>query len=93
MMTVGLTHGGTAIEELANQLELPVIHHVRASTKTAPVYRLRRRQAPRTVHRHCAAALVPRGRGRAADSHADINRCALDSASMRVTETSLSPRR
>jgi len=37
MMTVGLTHGGTAIEELANQLELPVIHHVRASTKTAPV--------------------------------------------------------
>jgi septum site-determining protein MinC len=37
MMTVGLVHGGTAIEELANQLELPVIHHVRASTKTAPV--------------------------------------------------------
>jgi septum site-determining protein MinC len=37
MMTVGLVHGGTAIEELANELELPVIHHVRASTKTAPV--------------------------------------------------------
>jgi septum site-determining protein MinC len=37
MMTVGLAQGGTSIEELANQLELPVIHHVRASTKTAPV--------------------------------------------------------
>jgi septum formation inhibitor MinC len=37
MMTVGLVHGGTAIEELANDLELPVIHHVRASTRTAPV--------------------------------------------------------
>jgi septum site-determining protein MinC len=37
MMTVGLAQGGTSIEELANQLELPVIHHVRASTKSAPV--------------------------------------------------------
>jgi septum site-determining protein MinC len=37
MMTVGLAQGGTSIEELANQLELPVIHHVRASTRTAPV--------------------------------------------------------
>jgi septum site-determining protein MinC len=37
MMTVGLAQGGTSIEELASQLELPVIHHVRASTKTAPV--------------------------------------------------------
>jgi septum site-determining protein MinC len=37
MMTVGLAQGGTSIEELAIQLDLPVIHHVRASTKTAPV--------------------------------------------------------
>jgi septum site-determining protein MinC len=37
MMTVGLAQGGTSIEELANRLELPVIHHVRASTRTAPV--------------------------------------------------------
>jgi septum site-determining protein MinC len=37
MMTVGLAQGGTSIEDLANQLELPVIHHVRASTRTAPV--------------------------------------------------------
>ena len=37
MMTVGLAAGGTAVDELANDLELPVIHHVRASTKTAPV--------------------------------------------------------
>ena len=37
MMAVGLAQGGTSIEELANQLELPVIHHVRASTKSAPV--------------------------------------------------------
>ena len=37
MMTTGLAHGGTAVEELANQLDLPVIHHIRASTRTAPV--------------------------------------------------------
>lgn len=37
MMTVGVTAGGTAIDELASKLDLPVIHHVRASSKTAPV--------------------------------------------------------
>jgi len=37
MMTTGLAHGGTAVEELATKLDLPVIHHIRASTKTAPV--------------------------------------------------------
>ncbi|MBS0418714.1 MAG: septum site-determining protein MinC [Proteobacteria bacterium] len=37
MMTTGLAHGGTAVEELASKLDLPVIHHIRASTKTAPV--------------------------------------------------------
>jgi len=37
MMTTGLAHGGTAVEELATELDLPVIHHIRASTKTAPV--------------------------------------------------------
>jgi septum site-determining protein MinC len=36
-MSVGLAHGGTAVDELATDLDLPVIHHVRASTKTAPV--------------------------------------------------------
>ena len=48
MMSVGLAQGGTAIDELANQLDLPVIHHVRASTKTA---RLQTEARPETgVH-------------------------------------------
>ena len=37
MITVGVAAGGTSIEELASKLDLPVIHHVRASAKTAPV--------------------------------------------------------
>jgi septum site-determining protein MinC len=37
MMAVGLASGGTAVDDLAVQLDLPVIHHVRASTRSAPV--------------------------------------------------------
>jgi septum site-determining protein MinC len=46
MMTTGLAHGGTAVEELAIQLDLPVIHHIRASTKTAPVVQAAPTPAP-----------------------------------------------
>ncbi|HWM65224.1 MAG TPA: septum site-determining protein MinC [Steroidobacteraceae bacterium] len=46
MMTVGLAHGGTAVDELATDLELPVIHHVRASTKTAPIVQAAPASAP-----------------------------------------------
>jgi septum site-determining protein MinC len=55
MMTVGLAQGGTSIEELANQLELPVIHHVRASTRTAPVVQA----APAPTPAPVPPALVP----------------------------------
>jgi septum site-determining protein MinC len=57
MMTVGLAQGGTSIEELANQLELPVIHHVRASTRTAPV--VQAAPAPAPTPAPAAPALVP----------------------------------
>jgi septum site-determining protein MinC len=46
MMTVGLAHGGTAVDELATDLDLPVIHHVRASTKTAPIVQAAPASAP-----------------------------------------------
>lgn len=60
MMTVGLAQGGTSIEELANQLELPVIHHVRASTKTAPVVQAAPPPTPAPTPAPAAApALVP----------------------------------
>jgi septum site-determining protein MinC len=59
MMTVGLAQGGTSIEELANQLELPVIHHVRASTRTAPVVQAAPAPTPAPTPAPAPQALVP----------------------------------
>jgi septum site-determining protein MinC len=58
MMSVGLASGGTAVDELAAQLDLPVIHHVRASTKTAPVVQAAPVPAPASIP-VAAAAAVP----------------------------------
>ena len=37
MLSVGLAQGGTAIESLANELDMPVFTHIRATNKPAPV--------------------------------------------------------
>jgi septum site-determining protein MinC len=37
MLSVGLAQGGTSVESLANELDMPVFTHIRATSKAAPV--------------------------------------------------------